>query len=87
MLTEDLSNTLSRLKMLTQAVTQMRRKVREMRALETKQDLDESKDSVTAGNNVMTTDAAATTRNFFLKSGSDAELYACRKKFFLLPVE
>lgn len=86
MLVEDLSNIVSRLKMLTQSVTQMRRKVREMRALETKQELDESKDSA-MGNQIITTDAATTARNFFLKSGSDAELYATRKKFFLIPVE
>ncbi len=49
-----------------------------MQALENKIDLEESRDSVTEN---------ATSRNLFLKSGSESDLYEVRKKFMMIPVE
>ena len=56
----------------------MRHVFKEMRAAEKHDQIDESRESVTEN---------VTTRNLFLKSGSESDLYQVLKKFQIIPLE
>ena len=81
-LLEDLQLVSSRLKLLAGATGQMRRAFRELRGLEQKSDLNESRDSFAE------TGASGGGGNaLFTRAGSEGDFYEARRKFLLVPLE
>lgn len=72
---------ISRLRLLSNSVTSMKRIFKDMKNSEQKSEyMDESKDSLADQEH-------CSTRNVFLKAGSEVDLYEIRKKFCMIPVK